>query len=263
MKPHWILEQNVFSERIYNDLVLALKVAGNTLSTVRVIPFVHEIDGKIPKIPTNTPVVVYGSIGSQVLAQKHNWIPGVWTGPHFNSANYKIRLGDLYLNSDGFVCKMSDLNKLQVPLGTETIFIRPNEDTKQFAGEVLSRSSLVEWYQKLKAIGYLDDNDFDIFVAPTKFISDEYRIVVVNGQIASWSGYKKQGRTEMYGGIPSGALKTAKLAIERYQPAPVFVIDVAKTMVDYKVIEYNTFNSAGLYACNVKSVVQRINEYLN
>jgi hypothetical protein len=52
----------------------------------------------------------------------------------------------------------------------------------------------------------------------------------------------------------------------KFQPAAVYVIDIAQVTIDgemsYKVIEYNTFNSAGLYACDVGRIIDDVNAYV-
>jgi hypothetical protein len=41
------------------------------------------------------------------------------------------------------------------------------------------------------------------------------------------------------------------------------VIDIAQVGNEYKVIEYNTFNSAGLYACDVAKIINDINKLVD
>ncbi len=51
------------------------------------------------------------------------------------------------------------------------------------------------------------------------------------------------------------------------EPAQVYVIDVAQVRQGddwtYKVIEYNSFNSAGFYACDVPAIIDAVNALLS
>lgn len=86
--------------------------------------------------------------------------------------------------------------------------------------------------------------------------------MVVDGEIAAGSMYRNYRRLWMRRGIPEEAAHTARLAIEKYRPTPVFVIDVAETDDGFKIVEYGTFNSAGLYACDVAAVIDAINDFV-
>jgi hypothetical protein len=260
MKPTWIIEEKVFSDTIYNNLLSDLTAEGNPFHTIKVVPFVHEIDGETPDI-TIQPVVCYGSIGIQKVARKNNWRPGVWTSNAFSVTNYRDRLGNLFLNSDAKLCPIKNLDKITIQMPeNDFVFIRPNLDTKEFAGEVIDRANLVTWYENMKRIGYLDEQDFNIITAKPKIILEEYRVIIVNGKIVTWSTYKKYGQAYQAGTIKTGALAVAMQATVQFNPADVFVIDIAQTDNGYKVIEYNTFNSAGLYRCNTRKIVKAINE---
>ena len=97
--PTWVLETNVFSEKCFDEMIAHFKAAGIPYETVRIIPFVHEIDGKKPVIEPGGNVIAYGSLGIQKLCNREGWAPGVWYDPEtFNYQAYADALGDLLLN---------------------------------------------------------------------------------------------------------------------------------------------------------------------
>jgi hypothetical protein len=53
MTVTWILESNVFAETCFDRMVAHLQ--GNSIPhhIIRVIPFLHEIEGKVPDVTTN------------------------------------------------------------------------------------------------------------------------------------------------------------------------------------------------------------------
>lgn len=256
MKPMWILETNVFDENCFEKMISHFKFNNIPYETVRIIPFIHEIDGKIP-IVNSDKVICYGSIGIQKLAQKNNWNPGVWTNENFNSSSYK-NIGDWFLNNDSQIMKISEVD---TNVSHNQFFIKPNSDNKEFAGQVIDKEKFVSWYENMKSIGYLDDNDFDVAVCCPKAISVEYRVVVVNKKIVAGSLYKKYGIVY----TERGWLLEFQDYIDEinWHPADVYVVDFGLSNEGWKIIEYNTFNSAGLYACNVSRIIDAINNFVS
>lgn len=226
---------------------------------VRVIPFIHKIEGKVPQI--DGPVVVYGSIGCRNMAQKQNWAPGVWTDDTINESALIENLGDLYLNSDAVVTKMKNVPSLFSGL----VFMKPNTDTKEFAGTVFESEFITTWIQRQINSGYLDANisELEVVASPVKNIGCEWRIVVVDGKISDYSCYRQHQTVMPERWIPDEAKEFAELVIQKYNPLPVFVVDICETDKGYKVVEYNTFNVAGLYDCDVGKIIDDINEYIN
>lgn len=230
---------------------------------VKVIPFVHEIEGKVPEI--SGPCVVYGSIGTQKLAIKHGWTPGVWTNDQFNEITVMNKLGFEYLN---YVSVFMPLSKVAGYLERNPdmfengFFIKPNTDTKEFAGEITDREKFMPWYQNMMDIGYLETNDFEVMVAEPRKLGMEFRLVIVDGKVCEASVYKQYRIVKSERGCNDEVIKFAEHCAKIHSPAPVFVIDVVQTEHGLRCVEYNTFNSAGLYACDVSNIIDTINKYL-
>lgn len=272
MTATWILESNVFAEVCFDEMVAHFKAKEIPHHVVRIIPFIHEIEGKKPI--AEGPVVVYGSIGVQKLSNREGWVPGVFGDPKaFSEAEAERKLSDLYLNWGQFKTTIKKLggetaafSRLLGGLGepVEEFFIKPNTDTKEFAGMVIKVDEFDEWYGGMVESGYLDDNDFGVVISRPKKLGCEWRVVVVDGKISTASLYRQYQRVMPERGLIPEVEAVVMEAHALYQPAPVYVIDVAQVMNAegewlYKVIEYNTFNSAGLYACDVTKVIDDIN----
>ena len=140
MTVTWILERDVFSEVCFEEMIAHFKSNDIPYRTVRIIPFVHEIEGKVPQV--SNPVVVYGSIGVQKLAEKHGWLPGVWTNDSFSSGGSAV-ISDLLVNDSFETMKLSEVSS-KVTL--DEFFIKPNSDNKEFAGMVITREKFDEWH---------------------------------------------------------------------------------------------------------------------
>lgn len=257
----WVVESDVFNESHYGAFLEHLGNNGLPYHVVRVVPFIHEIEGKVPKIEDGSKVVVYGSIGTQKLAQKHGWTPGVWTNDNFNTETYAKKLGHHFLNTGAVICKMSEvMSRVDEVSSDDLFFIKPNSDTKEFAGAVMAKDEFEAWYAKMVSIGYLNENDFDVAISEPIQISVEYRLFVVGGKIVAGSRYREFGIVRP----KEGWLPDFQTIIDDigWHPADVYVIDVGLTINGWKVIEYNTFNSAGFYDAKISAIIDGINEYM-
>lgn len=261
MTVTWILERDVFSEQCFGDMVDYFKTNSIPYHIVRVIPFIHEIEGKVPLV--TGPCVVYGSIGTQKLAITHGWTPGVWTSPGFDETVLQDKLGDMLLNPDATVLHMTEVEGFVKKQGWPQFFIKPNSDTKEFAGMLMEADEFSEWLQKMLDIHYLKDNDFNVVVSTPKRLGVEWRIVMVDGKIADYSIYRQYQIVKHERSITPEVTAFAESAAARYSPAPVFVLDVVDTDDGLKIVEYNTFNSAGLYACDVANIIKAINDFVD
>lgn len=266
MSVTWVLESNVFAEVCFDEMVAHFQANSIPYHVVRVIPFVHEIDGPVPQI--EGPCVVYGSIGVQKLARKHGWTPGVFTDEvGFSEAGAVAALGDLMVNADARRMLISEVADYAFERGHDReFFIKPNTDTKQFAGTVMEGYEFVPWLAKMHNTGYLDDNDFEVVVSEPKKLGCEWRVVVVDGRIVESSLYRQYGIVKPERHIIPEVEQIVMEAHNRFVPAPAYVIDIAQVRYgdewDCRVIEYNTLNSAGLYACRPGPIIDAINEML-
>lgn len=260
MSVTWVLESNVFSERCFDEMVDHLRHHAYPFHIVRIIPFSHELVGATPMI--EGPCVAYGSLGVQKLVAKQGWMPGVWTSDAFASTTYSARLGGLFLNHGLVRCRFSDVPDRVRVLDWERFFIKPDSDGKAFAGAIVDRTEIDQWLRNLTESGLLAENDFDVVIAQPQALGREWRTVVVGGKVAAFSLYRQHQRVWTARSIEPEALATVERAAELFAPADVFVADVCETNDGMKIIEYNTFNSAGLYACDVSAVIEVISAWV-
>jgi hypothetical protein len=282
MTVTWVLESNVFAEVCFDQMVAHFKAKAIPYHVVKIIPFIHEIEGPGPTI--EGPVVVYGSIGIQKLAQVKQWHPGVFgDAKTFSETAAGRNLRDLYLNNyhfrysikyiaDNLEAILRRLGNLPAANGGKyftggEFFIKPDTDTKEFAGQIIAIDEFRKWYAEMLNSGYLEENDFDVVISRPKKLGCEWRVVVVDGKISDCSLYRQYQMVKPERHILPEVEAVVAEAHARYNPAPVYVIDIAQVQTTdgewvYKVIEYNTFNSAGLYACDVTKVIDDINAHI-
>ena len=260
---HWILQDNLFNEDAYQHLLDTLVRFDIPHSIHKVIPFIGELVPE-PELHHKN-VICMGSYSLRHSAKKFGWSPGVFD---LEWASFPIQLqhwGSHMLNHDSVVCSFE-----QAPLYfTEPeMFLRPIEDSKVFAGGVFDRENFLDWHRKVVILEEDYGNSLTkntlVQVVPLKKIFSEHRFWVVKGKVVTSSTYKL-GRTVIYQSLPADSMfqKFAEERIAEWQPLDAFVIDIADTSEGLKVVEINTLNSCGFYACDMQKLVMGLQDAFN
>lgn len=256
---HWIIQNNLYNEEGYEELVKTIE--GNHISHqfVKVIPFTDDIDEEVNN-PDDLPIMAMGSTTLARIAQNKGWYPGVFMNENSNWVAWRENWGKELLNHDSIVCAFNDvLNNMR----HEEVFIRPLRDTKSFAGKVMCVAELRDWWLRVQAAEQSSwtsiTTDEMVTIGPVKEIHQEYRIFVVDGMIITGSRYKV-GKQVIYERIKNGdpVLEYAKERIKEWQPDRAFALDIALTPFGYKVIEVNCINSSGFYDADIALLVMRL-----
>jgi hypothetical protein len=259
---HWIIQDNLYREEAYTELALALQRFEIPHDVVKVIPFTGDLPDHQQTIPHVSPtalVMVCGSTTLAKIATTRGWTPGSFLNKNHDYRVWKIAYGEHLLNHDADVCRFADVKPLWSPF-----FIRPCEDTKSFSGTVMDWTEFSEWQHKiieLKEKTYTSlSPDTMVSYCSLKTIRKEFRFFVVDGSIVGESVYKIGSRVIYQSLVDDGAKSFANKMIQHWQPARAFVIDIAQTDDDYKVVEINCINSAGFYAIDVVKFVMAIED---
>jgi len=259
---HWVIQNNIFNERGMQELLNILCRERYTFSTHRVIPFIGDIE---PDINPEGKVICIGSGSMRHLAKKKGWIPGVWDLNDITFEMQKNAWGKHLLNYDAVRCELRDANPQW-----DTFFIRPEEDTKAFAGTVFNQAEFNVWKIQVSLSdsyeeeGLVFDKPADrrkifgstpVIMNRVINIHKEYRFWIVNGEIATFSQYKNGCKVEYLGAAPPEIVEFVEFRVRQWQPHDAFVIDVAETDDGHKIVEINTINSCGFYAANLENLV--------
>lgn len=259
---HWIIERDVVDEANIQKMTDRLSEEGVPFSIVRVVPFTHEVDGRMPRIAEGASVMCYGSIGLGAAARKYGWTPGVWSGDEINETRLIREFGERYLNHDAIIRRFDEVSPDDLPA---TAFIKPDGDTKSFSGEVVARENFLSWRDRMLSSGYLDESALseNIVIAVPKVIGCEWRTFVVDGSPVTSSCYKQYRKVMPEAWMPEPAQDFVKQCIAAYDPLPGYALDVCQVEDgSFRVVEMNTLNSAGFYACDPAVVVSAVNRRL-
>ena len=255
---HWVIQGNMVWETAIERLAETLARLGVPVTLVKVVPFGGGLE---PDIEVSGPTVVVGSMSLAHHAVRRGWAPGAWINSEtFGYGAYVDAFGELMLNHDAEVVRFADaLNH-----GMSRFFIRPDDDAKLFAGTIIARSELAEWQAKIALADatWTMTPDTKVIVSPIKTILTETRFIVVDGEVVTGSLYKSGGRVVYDERVPPDAETFARRQAPLWTPDRVCVMDVAETPDGVRIVEFNSVNSAGWYACDVGKIVAAINNYL-
>lgn len=266
---HWILQSNLFNESAYQVLLDTLQRFDIPFSIHKVVPFVGEL---VPEPELNTKnVMCMGAYSLRHAAKKYGWTPGVFDLEEFDFTKQLAKWGNEMLNADSVVTRFEDAN---FPDGEDLMFMRPILDSKSFAGKVFERQEFYDWKRQVCVLEHDYGNSLDgstiVQMCKPKVIYAEYRFWIVDGVVVSCSLYKRGNRV-MYSSDVDDHVKRYAGNIARcgditlsirpradLQPARAWVLDVCETPDGMRIVETNTLNSAGFYACDIPALVHAL-----
>ena len=160
-----------------------------------------------------------------------------------------------FLPANEFVASAADV---AASLGcTDRIFVRPDSPLKPFSGRVLDVASVT-----LRALDhgfYFDDESLPIVAAPIRNVGREWRFVVVDATVVAGSAYDAATRSAVPDQPASEAWTYAQSAAAAIPPpAAAYILDVCECDGELRLIEFNPFGGADLYACDAVAVVRAV-----
>ena len=182
----------------------------------------------------------------------------------FTVANYLAQWSGRMLNEDAQVQTLARFVALPHAVDTRW-FVRPNDDTKTFAGRILSFAELREWQQQLAQVPDADLTPDSLLAFSTpKTIEKEWRHFIVGGQVVSSARYQLHGELSVSStDVPTSLLAFVADCCAEYQPHPVFVLDTALSDGRYTIVECNCFNGTGFYQpAEIADVVVAVTQLL-
>lgn len=262
---HWILEKltdNINKSGQDKALIALVDILASrniSHSFHQIIPFIGEACPPINENIKNA--ICIGPYSMRFLCKKNKLFPGVFDIEEFNFAIQKEKWGEEMLNYDSVITSFNTLEKLS---NEKLFFARPIDDSKCFAGNIFTGKDLNEWKKNILNLDSYGDNNGDlngntlIQISSVKDILEEYRFWIVEGNIITYSLYKKGNKVITSADVNSDVIDYVKKIISIWEPHKAFVLDVARLKEGFKVIEINTLNAAGFYKANLESIVDAL-----
>lgn len=270
MKAKWVVEKGDLERENWDKIVEHLKSSGREVVRPNYIPFTNDkVDSPFGDEDC---VVAFGCLGLvRAVGRNNKWVPGVWCDwEALKCSRYLAHLGQYSVQQHyGFypleeVWRKRDwlfetYSKHSDPKLNGHIFIRPDDNFKSFNGE---RVCAERWDAFRRNVNcYTPSQDILCMVASPVDIRDEWRFVVVDGQIITGSQYRKEGSAEIEPVVESGAEAFGQMILDKtdWRPHPVFTIDICKLGDgEYRLMEVGSVNAAGLYCCDIPKLVEAI-----
>ncbi len=211
--------------------------------------------------------IFYGSINFIRTSRKLEVVPGKYCNfPLYDCTSYYPKLGKFLLNSHYVLIPFGELGRklsfISRVFGNE-LFIRPNFGSKIFDGGIFDVNELASYPDISKmSVFYECFPDTLILISDKKQINDESRFLVVDGKVVAGSYYIIDGEFESYEYLSKDRQEWnfAQKIADDYQPERCFTIDICNNDNGNHLLELNSFSSAGLYSCNVKSVIKEVSK---
>lgn len=214
-------------------------------------------------------VFAYGSHQFVSAIRKYfpNWLPG----GHIRYENlaysgFSPFYGKWMLNDFFYILPFSELVRRVSSIDTEVcfdkVFLRPDKVTKSFTGFSVKGTELLFELNALKQLQNVQPEEL-IVIADHKEIQAEFRFVIVDGKVITGSEYRWDNVLDVRSDVDPNCLGLVeKIACHPWQPDIFYVADIALTKKGPKLIELNTLQCAGLYACDTVKVVEAVQDVL-
>lgn len=195
----------------------------------------------------------YGSKSFDKALRQLQIEPGSFSNEEFEMEEIQKRVGDQLLNKEFLMGELQELNP-----SWEQFFIRPTGNTKLFGGMTVTQKDFLEWKERENH----PDSSYcgqTLLVSETKEILAEYRFFVVGNTVITGSSYQVNGELNTSLFPSNNVWNYAQSMVNRFRIADAFVIDIAETGEGLRIVEYNSFNTSGLYACDEELIVRQMN----
>lgn len=266
----WVIEQDVFEEEFVGRLTDEVCAQGHDVKVYNYAPNWPLRVGDLKEIGGHPHSVFYGSLnlGQRILKSPDAaTLPIVFYRPEqFECVRYYGCFRRWLLNYPYVMIPYSGLADVEYRemlfdlFGSDALFIRPNTGNKVFTGQLLTREDFDEQYRFLGRYG---PYPYTLVVASApRNINIEWRFVVADGCVLTGSQYMVEGHNQCkrYDSGPAFDYAQKVLDTVDYEPDRVWTLDVCSTSEGFHVLEIGSFSCAGLYACDVRPVVEKVSE---
>ena len=250
---YYVVQENVFNEANYDNLILALDKLSLPYEIIKVKPFIETLRVKTKR----KDVFPFGSLKLARLSTKRGWRPGSQMNANHDYLVYRDYYKKNLLNYDSRIQKFGDDF-----FSKEIFFARPTQDTKVFTGKVFD---MQEWrdfvaYSLTNGHSTLLNIDTEIQISTVKKIQQEIRFWIVKGEIITASQYRLGDRLVLNENIDQAAYEYCERMIKLFQLNDAFVMDLALTENGYKIIECGCINCAGFYKANMQKLLMKLED---
>lgn len=277
MQPKWIFERGVFDHGTPERMATICRELGMQSTEVVYAEngenFNSIIDvKKCKKLPFGDQdcVVMYGSFGmARYLLRHHAWIPGVWFDTEALSCRmYYSYWGEHLLQKNYAMMPLSEVRRqkdwvfstFSLTGETRKIFMRPDSQLKQFAGQVVEYDGFDKFWSEAMVYGTPETL---AVVARPQPIKNEWRLIIGDRKVISGSQYISDGAIEIKSSYSSASADFAEKVAgsTEWQPHPIYCMDICETIEgELRLLEIGSVNTCGLYDATLLPIIKKASE---
>lgn len=136
------------------------------------------------------------------------------------------------------------------------LFLRRLDDSKVFTGRSMRFSDCGQFFRDLRQSPAMLE-PLTVVVAEVQEIDAEWRLMLVDAKVVGGSMYRPTADHA----LPAELIQFAQLAAQKWTPAPVFVMDVARVNRSWKIVECNCFNGSRFYDADATAIVDAVSVF--
>lgn len=214
-------------------------------------------------LPKDKPVLVHGSIGliKDILRKGKDLYPCIWCDFEILSCHsYYSYWGEYLLQRKYAFYPLAEIVRLKDYLygDDDDLFIRPDANNKEFTGEVIKKKEFDIWWKKIN-YDNTPPTTMCIVAKPEKILA-EYRLIMAKGKVVIGSKYRNNNIICYDAYYPKEIEGFAEEVCKKWQPHPIFCLDLAETPDGCKVVECGSVNCAGYYSADLRKIVQAMSD---
>lgn len=257
----WVIQRNLTNVEDLLQLKQRCDSIGVTYIEFDIIPFT----GQLPDFDKSRHSIFYGSTTMGKLVYENDSLNKgfFFNEQSFSIANYFENWGKHMLNYGALVTSFSELMSKEYALD-KLLFIRPDDDSKSFSGEVKKYGEIRDWYERLKMFDNTSLSlDSKIIVSEPYQLRYEWRLWIVNKQVVAASKYREDFKLKKERGCPAAVIQFAEERCRDYTPHDIFVMDICESGDSYYIVECGCLNSAGFYNADIGAIVSSVTDHFS
>jgi hypothetical protein len=245
---YYIVQENVFKEENYDNLILALDRLQLQYEIVKYYPFLKTFDFKTNR----KDIFPFGALEISRISKEQEWYPGSQLNDNHDYLVYKEYYRENLLNYDSKIYKFGDDF-----FSEEPFFARPTLDTKVFVGQVYDMETWEIFRNNQLTNGHstILNVDTEIQVSSVKSIQNEIRFWIVKGEVVTASQYRLGNRRVLSENVDQSAYDFCKEMVKLFQLNDAFVMDICSVNNEYKIVECGCINCAGFYRADIQKLL--------
>ena len=253
----WLLQSNHPNPSAIREIELILRRQGHDVHSTELRGY-SDAAFDIGSLDMDIPVVCYGPSFVPRALRYPELSPGIFFDPAtFRWSAFRNGWGELMVSANADVVTVSHAASR---LGTGSVFVRPDEDSKAFNGGLFDRASLELTIDAAIRKGRIGGDTLVVVAEPVQ-IDAEWRTFVVGGQVVASSSYRKDGTGNVDQHVPHEVVGLAEAAAARWTPAEVFCLDIALAGDRYGIVEANCFNASRFYGADANVILGAVSSF--